>query len=271
MSINYFDIIPNELLIDILDRLDDKSISKMLQTEKRMCALKMDVIWSGKKPVTPWLAEEITMRIIMVGLRNCGKDALLERQLYGRFSKRSFALSPMAMLNSYHKSYCHRQTLLRVQFVSLPFFYVGHSDGMKEIRHLQKNDDMSIMIVLNLTDDRSIKFTKSILSTIQDPAKSSILIGTNSDRVEDRKVTEGDLEKLAQLNGINYISTSSKTGDNVDYAFRQAIRKGLRQINLDEESDGDSAPSSSPTSSGHNVSAQIVKAAECIRFGCLIQ
>ena len=57
-----------------------------------------------------------------------------------------------------------------------------------------------------------------------------ILVGTKSDLISEREVSQKEGEKLAKNNGFYYFETSAKEGTNVDQMF-QTIANHLYKIN----------------------------------------
>ena len=51
------------------------------------------------------------------------------------------------------------------------------------------------------------------------PNMMKILLGTKSDLIEEREVSQKEGEKLAKNNGFHYFETSAKEGTNVDQLF----------------------------------------------------
>ena len=51
------------------------------------------------------------------------------------------------------------------------------------------------------------------------PNIMKVLLGTKSDLISEREVSQKDGEKLAKNNGFHYFETSAKEGTNVDQMF----------------------------------------------------
>ena len=57
--------------------------------------------------------------------------------------------------------------------------------------------------------------------------KNIILIGNKKDMIEERKVTQEEVELFSETNNMIYFETSAKEGDNIEYVFTYAAEKLL--------------------------------------------
>ena len=112
--------------------------------------------------------------------------------------------------------------------------------GQEEYTHvsniaLQQSD--AAFLVFSLTNELSFQKISNHLNRVKDYKGESIalmLIGTKSDLISERVVTSEQITNFLQVNeGLKYMETSAKTGENVLESFEEMIRM-IRKLKYKE-------------------------------------
>lgn len=122
-------------------------------------------------------------------------------------------------------------------------------------------NSVGCIIVFSLTDAESFFNIQKWLNEIRthDPTQTEILIvGNKCDDKKEIQITYDEAKNFADSNGLNYIETSSKTGYNVENAFRLVAGDMLSMVKSQSgkmvpTSPNNSEPESSKLSSGKNI------------------
>ena len=89
------------------------------------------------------------------------------------------------------------------------------------------------LLVYDLTKRSTYDHLSSWLTDVRnltDPNTVIFLVGNNSDLEAQRDVTYEEAQQFAEQNGLMFVETSAKTGDNVEGAFQQTAEKIYQKI-----------------------------------------
>ena len=95
----------------------------------------------------------------------------------------------------------------------------------------RKRTNHIMLFVFSITSDKSFKFIEELLRIEYEQDQEYfekmgvIIVGNKCDLTEDREIETPDARDLARDYGAAYYETSAKTGQNVDKAFYESIRK----------------------------------------------
>lgn len=98
---------------------------------------------------------------------------------------------------------------------------------------------MGIMLVYDITARKSFENISRWLGNIHQHASETvevIIVANKSDMVDRRSVTQEEGLEAAGSNGIKYIETSAKTGENINTAFEELTMAILKKCPREDES-----------------------------------
>lgn len=89
------------------------------------------------------------------------------------------------------------------------------------------------IVTFSLTDCQTFEETVSWITLLRKtgaPNVKIVLVGTKSDLINDRQVTESEAQTFAETQGIPYFETSAKTDTNVQKAFHSLFDEVLKEM-----------------------------------------
>lgn len=178
------------------------------------------VIKSGKMAKQP-ADPDYTFTIVLTGDAGTGKSALFTKFVYDSFSDTynraniGFDFSIKNLETSDNKK------------AKLRIWVTSGNERDKKITTAYYRDAHTILLVFDLTNQKSFINLGNYLETIKDKIKSKdvptiILVGTKSDLSESRVVSQNEIDQfLADHSEVQfYYETSAKSGSNVDTVFQ---------------------------------------------------
>lgn len=90
----------------------------------------------------------------------------------------------------------------------------------------------AFILVFDLTRKITLTNIESWINTIKENTKPKLLIllGNKSDLVNERKISNIEIQKTCEKFNVNYIETSAKTNDNVELLFKQVAYELYKDI-----------------------------------------
>ena len=91
----------------------------------------------------------------------------------------------------------------------------------------------AIILIFSVTNKKSFENVKTWVNQIKEETNEKItliLVGNKIDLVDKREIMENEGEELANEFDINYYECSAKTGENINLAFNELIKKMVKKI-----------------------------------------
>ncbi|CAG8464912.1 5138_t:CDS:2 [Funneliformis caledonium] len=159
-------------------------------------------------------AYDYLIKLLLIGDSGVGKSCLLLR-----FSDDSFTPSFITTIGIDFKI---RTIELDGKRIKLQIWDTAGQERFRTITTAYYRGAMGILLVYDVTDERSFKNIRNWFSNIEQHASegvNKILIGNKCDWVEKKAITKEQGQALADEFGIKFLETSAKANINVEEAF----------------------------------------------------
>ncbi|GET01708.1 signal recognition particle subunit SRP68-like [Rhizophagus clarus] len=190
-----------------------------------------------QKKIPPSFLSSVTRRfyseLLLIGDSGVGKSCLLLR-----FSDDSFTPSFITTIGIDFKI---RTIELDGKRIKLQIWDTAGQERFRTITTAYYRGAMGILLVYDVTDERSFKNIRNWFSNIEQHASegvNKILIGNKCDWVEKKAITKEQGQALADEFGIKFLETSAKANINVEEAFftlARDIKKRLIDTHAQEQ------------------------------------
>ncbi|TRY94590.1 hypothetical protein DNTS_015803 [Danionella cerebrum] len=176
-------------------------------------------------------------KLLLIGDSGVGKTCLLFR-----FSEDAFNTTFISTIGIDFKIRTIEQNGKRIK---LQIWDTAGQERFRTITTAYYRGAMGIMLVYDITNEKSFENIKNWIRNIEEHASSDVekmILGNKCDMSEKRRVSRDRGERLAIDYGIKFLETSAKTSTNVEEAFftlAQDIMGRLnRKMNDDGQADG---------------------------------
>lgn len=164
-------------------------------------------------------ASNYIIKIVLLGEANVGKTSIVHRFVENKFRGNYKATLGVNLLKK-------EVDLGDDGIVSAQIWDLGGQENFKSLRKLYLEGSNGALIIFDVT---SRKTFEKLNEWIQDFRKArgdelTILIGNKNDLKSKIKITDEEARAYAEKNNMEYISTSAKTGENVEEAFKNLTR-----------------------------------------------
>ena len=166
---------------------------------------------------------DFVFKILLVGDSSVGKSSLLLR-----FSDNVFQESflPTIGVDFKIRTIDHQGSVVKLQM-----WDTAGQEKFKTITSAYYKGAQGIVMVFDLTDKRSFDNIKNWIAECEqfsnlEPVK--ILVGNKMDMGRERQVSSDQARLFAESEGMLYVETSARTGQNVENIF-QSIATGMRE------------------------------------------
>jgi small GTP-binding protein len=162
---------------------------------------------------------EYVMKICLLGEGSVGKTSLVYRFIENRFSTDFKSTLGVNLLK--------RKVQLEDDSVSVQIWDLGGQDAYRKLRKLYLEGSQGALVVFDKTNLKSFQNLDDWVKSFRELQNDApmILIGNKNDLTEQMKVDDTVAKDYAVKNGMTYISTSAKTGEKVEEAFKVLIKK----------------------------------------------
>ena len=171
-------------------------------------------------------------KVIIIGPGAVGKTSLLHRFVENKFSFRYKLTIGADFLSKIIEGYPKSDTTCKLQI-----WDIGGQDRYKFLRGSFFDGANGALVVFDISRWHTFKELDDWLSDLQEFAGKKtpfILIGNKADLLEDigGEYDKDSAEELAKRENSEFISTSAKTGENVEDAFLNLTQKMLKNIGV---------------------------------------
>ncbi|MBD3353541.1 MAG: GTP-binding protein [Candidatus Lokiarchaeota archaeon] len=159
------------------------------------------------------------MKICLLGDGAVGKTSLVYRFIENRFSTDFKSTLGVNLLK--------RKVQVDDNTVSVQIWDLGGQEAYKKLRKLYLEGSQGGLVVFDKTNQNSFDNLDDWVDSFKQSQEDApmILIGNKIDLKDQIKVAEKDAKEYAEAHNMSYISTSAKTGEKVDEAFKALIRE----------------------------------------------
>lgn len=167
---------------------------------------------------------EYIMKLVLLGEAGVGKTSLIYRFIEQRFSTDFKSTLGVNLLK--------RVVDIDGNDVTCSIWDLGGQEAYKKLRKLYLDGASGALVVYDVTSLESFEKLNDWLSSFREIRgdQPALLIGNKIDLEKRRKVTTEDAQAYADENNyIEFIEASAKTGENVETAFKNLIRKALNK------------------------------------------
>ena len=171
------------------------------------------------------MACDYVFKIIIVGEPGVGKSCLLRR-----FADQSFTEN---YINTIGVDFKVRTMDVHGKTIKLNIWDSAGQERFRTIVNTYYRGAHGIAVVYDITDRESFgrlpDWLKDV-SELAEPNSKKLIVGTKLDLEEKRKVPIETVSNFSEMNNLQYIETSSKTGQNVEQAFLKMTSMLLEEI-----------------------------------------
>ena len=164
---------------------------------------------------------DYTIKILIIGDSNVGKTNFIHRFCDNEFNQIYMATTSVDLKSSLLEI---NDKKIRIQ--------LWDTAGQEKFRSITKNlflKVQGVLAVYDITDEKSFKNLRSWVSLIKEEYGNMpiIIVGNKNDLENQRLISKNEAISYAEEQKIDYIETSSKTGDNITKALTLIAQKIL--------------------------------------------
>ena len=165
---------------------------------------------------------QFIFKIILIGDANIGKTSLINRYVTNLFNEK--------YLCTIGVDFMMKSIIYDNQLIKLQIWDTAGMEKYKQITTSYYRGAQAAIVCFDLTSKSSFEsVTKWIddFSQFYNPIfhKTIILVGNKADLIEQREVTDVDIENFRKINNYVYYEASAKTGENVETLFMELAKK----------------------------------------------
>ena len=173
---------------------------------------------------------DYTIKLLIVGDSSVGKSNFIYRFIENRFCEEYLTTSGIDLKTANIKV---KDKMIRVQ--------LWDTAGQEKYRAITKNLFLKVLgalVFYDITNENSFQNLKEWVKSIKEECgghMQMILIGSKSDLADKRVVRRDEAEAYAKEQKIEYMESSSKTGENVQEAIISLCEKILKKEELEKD------------------------------------
>lgn len=192
-------------------------------------------------------------KLLLIGDSGVGKTCLIVR-----FSEDSFNSTYISTIGIDFKI---RTTEIQGKKIKLQVWDTAGQERFKTITTAYYRGAMGIILVYDITDERSFENIQNWMKSIKENAAAGVermLLGNKCDIEIKRKVPKDRGEKLAKEHNIRFFETSAKSSQNVDEAFNTLANDILMKITKRSAPGGKEVDLRTPTKTKNSNKCSLV-------------
>ena len=174
---------------------------------------------------------DLTLKLLVVGDSSVGKTNFVMRLINNEFSKNYMTTSGIDL----------KTTDIEIKNKKI-HIQLWDTAGQEKYKAITKNLFLKVMgalIIYDITNEASYNNLKSWVKLIKEECGKHmqlIIVGNKSDLNDQRKISKDEAINYAKEQKIDYIETSSKTGENVKKAVTMICENILENKELNDSS-----------------------------------
>jgi len=174
---------------------------------------------------------DLTLKLLVVGDSSVGKTNFVMRLINNEFSKNYMTTSGIDL----------KTTDIEIKNKKI-HIQLWDTAGQEKYKAITKNLFLKVMgalIIYDITNEASYNNLKSWVKLIKEECGKHmqlIILGNKSDLNDQRKISKDEAINYAKEQNIEYIETSSKTGENVKKAVTMICENILENKELNDSS-----------------------------------
>ena len=165
--------------------------------------------------------EELLYKILLLGDSSVGKTCFLMR--YTDNTYQEIHMSTIGIDNKFKDVELEDGKKVKIQ--------IWDTAGQDRFRSITRNyykGANGIVLIFDVTNKKSYENVKNWVKQIKEEVSSRvtiILVANKIDDVNHRIVTKEEGEKIANECGLMFFECSAKTGENIEHAFNELVKK----------------------------------------------
>ena len=174
---------------------------------------------------------DLTLKLLVVGDSSVGKTNFVMRLINNEFSKNYMTTSGIDL----------KTTDIEIKNKKI-HIQLWDTAGQEKYKAITKNLFLKVMgalIIYDITNEASYNNLKSWVKLIKEECGKHmqlIILGNKSDLNDQRKISKDEAINYAKEQNIEYIETSSKTGENVKKAVTMICESILENKEMNDSS-----------------------------------
>ncbi len=163
------------------------------------------------------------IKITLLGEKNVGKTSLVYRFIENKFRENYKATLGVNLL---------KKDIDINGGVSAQIWDLGGQESFRSLRKLYLEGANGGLVIFDLTDRNSFDKLNEWIESFKNTRGEQplLLIGNKSDLENQIKITDKEASQYAQSNNMDLITTSAKTGKNVEEAFIKLTKRILDKM-----------------------------------------
>ena len=159
------------------------------------------------------------IKVCLLGEANVGKTSLLYRYIENKFRDNYKATLGVNLLKK-------EANIEGYGLITIQIWDLGGQESFKSLRKLYLEGANGALVIFDMT---KIKTFEKLSDWVGDFIEARgnqplLLVGNKTDLKDNIKVSENEANDFASKNGMDFIMTSAKTGENVEVAFLNLIK-----------------------------------------------
>jgi small GTP-binding protein len=165
------------------------------------------------------------IKIVLLGEANVGKTSLLYRWIENKFRENYKSTLGVNLLKK-------DMNIAGYGEVSAQIWDLGGQESFKSLRRLYLEGANGALLLYDVTNKESYEKLDEWIQSFKEDRENEpvILIGNKSDLKEKIKITDKEANEFAKKNNMDIITTSAKTGKNVEKSGIELTTKSLKKI-----------------------------------------
>ena len=170
--------------------------------------------------------DEFLYKIVILGDTSVGKTCFFNRYVDNTFEEKTLGTIGIE----------YRLKNVQLENGSTIKLQIWDTAGQERFNSISKSyyrGAHAIILIFSVTNKKSFENVKTWVNQIKEETNEKItliLVGNKIDLVDKREIMESEGEELANEFDINYYECSAKTGENINLAFNELIKKMVKKI-----------------------------------------